>query len=163
MKRLYFLVPNLDTAQNVIAELKKHDVFEDSIHLIGKEHHQFEAAHLHRAGIFQTTDFKRALKRGLLIGGILGVIAGIFAYYYNPASLNLGIGSVIGIIIFGLIFGAWVSTLIGVSVIKPNIVRFEKAIEAGKFLVLVDIPKGKEEEIVSLIKKQHEEAIVEQL
>jgi len=161
MKRLYFLVPNIETASLVSKQLQEKGVPESNIYTIGKEHHKFKAANLHHAGILQTTDFLRAFIRGVLIGGLAGALAGILAVFYLPRDLELGHGTVIAFAVFGLGFGSWVSTLIGVSVIKPNIVKFEKALDEGNLLMLVDIPKVKEEEIISLIKVYHPEAIVE--
>jgi hypothetical protein len=38
--------------------------------------------------------------------------------------------------------------------------RFEKAIERGELLVMVDVPRGRVDEITALIKKKHADAEV---
>ena len=58
-------------------------------------------------------------------------------------------------------FGAWTATMIGVGIPNTRLRRFEKAIEDGELLMMVDVPKGRVEEIEELIKSHHPEADIE--
>jgi hypothetical protein len=58
-------------------------------------------------------------------------------------------------------FGAWTATMIGVDVPNTRLRRFEKAIENGELLMMVDVPKDRVEEIGTLVKSHHPEADVE--
>lgn len=163
MKRLYFLVPTVESAKNIVQEVQGMGVTNNElgIYIIGKDHIKIEAAHLQEAGILQTTDVKHALVRGILFGGGVGLLVGIAAYIFQPIALYLGLGVVIGLTIFGVLFGAWVSTLIGVSIPNPIVEQNEKVLEAGGLLMLVDIPIEKEEAVTSLIRRHHPEAVIQ--
>lgn len=160
MKRLYFLVPTIEATIGIVEELRSFGISDQDIYVVGKDHHRLQMAHLHEAGILQTTGLLFALKRGLLIGGIIGLLSGIVIskyvlYKYFDLSLLIALG------LFGSAIGAWSSTLIGSSTPNPRVWKFESAINAGKLLMLVDVPKEKEEEVISRIKLHHPEAIVE--
>lgn len=58
-------------------------------------------------------------------------------------------------------FGAWAATMIGVGIPNVRLKRFEHAIESGELLMMVDVPKGRVEEIETLVKSHHPEADVE--
>ena len=59
----------------------------------------------------------------------------------------------------GTAFGAWTSTLIGLSTPNTALARFEPDIEAGKILLMVDVPVARVEEIEELIARRHPEAV----
>lgn len=160
MKRLYFLVPTIEATISIVAELREANIPDQDIYVVGKDHHRLQMAHLHEAGILQTTGLLYALKRGLLIGTIAGILSGMIVSALIEEAWRIDIGLVIALGIFGAAFGAWASTLIGSSTPNPRVWRFESAIRAGKLLMLVDVPKEREEEIVSRIKRHHPEAAV---
>ena len=63
--------------------------------------------------------------------------------------------------LLGAGLGAWISSMIGVSVPNTQLKKFEKAIESGQLLMLIDVPKHRIDEITQLIKSHHPEAEVE--
>jgi hypothetical protein len=63
--------------------------------------------------------------------------------------------------IVGAIFGAWVSSMIGISTPSKRLERFEKAIEDGQILLMVDVPRGRVEEIETRLQALHPEAHLE--
>ena len=48
--------------------------------------------------------------------------------------------------------------MVGSSIDNRRIQQFEKAIEKGEFLMMVDVPRLRVEEIELLVKKHHPEA-----
>ncbi len=160
MKRLYFLVPDVDSAKSIVDELLLERIEERHIHIVGKDHGVLEKAHLPEAGLLEESDFIPALERGLTVGGATGLVAGITALAL-PTGLVLGGGAILGISLLGAGLGAWVSSMIGVSVPNSQLGKFEKAIEAGELLMMVDVPKARMDAVVELIKSHHPEAHVE--
>ena len=75
--------------------------------------------------------------------------------------LALGGGAILGIGLAGAGVGAWVSSMIGTSAPSSRLTEFEKAIEEGNLLMMVDVPKARVDEITDLVKKHHPEAHVE--
>jgi hypothetical protein len=161
MKRLYFLTPNLESTTSLATELKEHGVEDKSIHVVGHDHTGFEKAHLHEASILQSTDFIHAVKTGAAYGGATGLLAGVAALAFPPAGLALGGGTLLGLGILGAGFGAWASSMIGVSIPDAGIERFQKEVDDGQTLMLVDIPLPLEVEITGLVKNHHPEAVID--
>ena len=159
MRRLYFLVPNLESTRKINDELLLARVDERHIHVIAKEGTPMED--LPEAKLAQRSDVVPALDRGITIGGATGIVAGIIAVTFPPAGLALGGGAILGIGLAGAGFGALMSTMIGVDVANTRIQKFQDAIEKGELLMMVDVPKNRVDEIDDLVKKHHPEAEIE--
>ena len=156
MRRLYFMVPDLDTAKTVVDELLLMRVDEHHIHVVAKE--GTPMGDLPEANLLQKSDFIPAMERGLAVGGITGVLAGIAAVTFPPAGLILGGGAILGTSLAGAGIGAWISGMIGMDVPNSQIEKFEDAIEKGEVLMMVDIPKTRVEEIEALVQQHHPDA-----
>lgn len=156
MRRLYFMLPDLDTANTVVDELLLKRVDEHHIHVVAKE--GTPMGDLPEANLLQKSDFIPAMERGLAVGGITGVLAGIAAVTFPPAGLVLGGGAILGTSLAGAGIGAWISGMIGMDVPNSQIEKFEGAIEKGEVLMMIDIPKTRVEEIEALIQQHHPDA-----
>lgn len=161
MRRLYFLIPNIDSAKTIVDELLLARIEARHIHVAAADHHALTAAHLPEASLLQESDFVPAVERGLAIGGATGILAGIAAVTIPGAALALGGGAILGIGLAGAGVGAWVSGMIGISAPSTRLKEFESAIEKGELLMMVDVPKARVEEISDLVKKHHPEAHIE--
>jgi hypothetical protein len=159
MRRLYFLVPSVDSAKQIVDELLLARIEERHLHVIAKEGTSMED--LPEATLAQKSDVVPALERGIAIGGATGILAGIVAVTFPPAGLVLGGGAMLAIGLAGAGYGAVMSTMIGVSAPNSRIKQFQDAIEKGELLMMVDVPKARVEEIEELVKKHHPEAEVE--
>jgi hypothetical protein len=163
MKRLYFLAPSLESTTAIVDELHSLGVKDRDIHVVGNNHTGMAQNHVHEASLLQTSDVIPALERGAAIGVTSGLLAGLVAISFPPAGLVLGGGAVLGMSLFGAGFGAWVSSMIGVSVPNETIVQYEEAIQKGQFLLIIDIPKVDEFRIADLILKHHPEASIDEV
>jgi hypothetical protein len=159
MRRLYFLVPDVECASKIVDELLLARVEERHMHLVAKEGTRLE--HLPEATFVQKTDFVPALEKGLALGGATGALAGLVAVTFPPAGLVFGGGAVLAMALAGAGFGAWASSLIGISTPNSRIRDFERAVEQGQVLMIVDVRKERVDEIESLVKECHPEAEVE--
>ena len=154
-RRLYFLLPDLAIAHTVVDELLLARIDDHHIHIVAKE--GTDMGDLPEAGILEKSDLVHALELGVGVGGATGVLAGLIAMTFPPAGLVLGGGAVLGTALAGAGFGAWVSGMIGTSVPNSRIKDYEKAIEAGELLVMVDAPKDQVDEISTMIQRHHPE------
>jgi hypothetical protein len=161
MRRLYFVVPTIESAKTIVDELLLARVEERHIHIVAKDHVALEKAHLPEAGLFEESDFVPALERGLAVGGATGLLAGIAAVTFPPAGLILGGGAVLATSLLGAGLGAWVASMIGVSIPNSQLDKFHDAVERGELLMLIDVPKDRVDEITELVKQHHPEAHVE--
>jgi hypothetical protein len=159
MRRLYFLVPDVEDARKIVDELLLARIEERHIHLIAKEGIPME--NLPEAGFMQKSDFVPALERGVTLGGATGVLAGLVAITFPPAEIILGGGALLASALAGAGVGGWLSSMIGSGMHNTRIKQFEEAIEAGELLMMVDVPKDRIDEIDELVKKHHPETEIE--
>lgn len=161
MRRLYFLIPTVDSATKIVDELLLARIEQRHIHIAAADHHALLEANLPEAGLLQESDFVPAVERGLAIGGATGILAGIAAVAIPGVGLVLGGGAILGIGLAGAGLGAWASGMIGVSAPSTRLKEFESAISEGNLLMMVDVPKQQVDEVTELIRKHHPEVEVE--
>ncbi|HUL13795.1 MAG TPA: DUF1269 domain-containing protein [Methylococcaceae bacterium] len=156
MKRIYFLVPNIEITRQIVDELLLARVEERHIHILAKR--GTPLGDLPEASALQKTDFIPAMERGLALGGIAGTLAGLIAIAL-PTGLVVGGGAVVLIsALTGAGMGTWLAGMVGLSVGNTRLQPYEEAIEKGSFLVMVDVPKDRVEDIHELVRKHHPEA-----
>ena len=63
--------------------------------------------------------------------------------------------------IMGAGFGAWSSSMIGVSTPSSRLKRFAPAIEQGQILLMVDVPRSRVQAIEARLDSLHPEAHLE--
>lgn len=155
-RRLYFVVPDVDTTHKIVNELLLARVDEGHMHVVARE--GTELGDIPEASILQKTDFIAAAERGLAVGGATGLLAGLLAIAFPPAGVILGGGMVAATMLAGAGFGAWVSSMIGVNLPNTEIKAYEEAVKSGAVLMMVDVPKERVHEIERLIQEHHPEA-----
>lgn len=158
MRRLYFLSPHVNSAKQIVHDLLLARVDAGHMHVIAKDESQLIKADLPGASLLEKTDVIPAFERGLVVGFATGLIAGLIGAGFSPLGLAFDGATILGITLAGAVFGAWVSGMIGVSLHNSQLKQFESAIEAGQLLLIVDVPKGRIEEITQLVKRHHPEA-----
>ena len=154
-KRISLILPTLALTHKLAKELEYAGITESHIHVFGKHLDKIENAHLHSANVLQTTDIVPAAKRGLLLGVILSV--GIFCLFYFslPAGVSLSFLPILCMLIFGLLFGAWASAMIGIGIPSKVIESAQPEIQAGHYLMMVDVPVAREYELLLKIQKNY--------
>lgn len=164
MQRLYFLTPDAQVTRTIADELGELGLERDQVHVTAHNHKQWEAMDVKTATLVQTTDTVNAAKRGALIGTPLGLIIGLIAVAILSLPGMLSNVAVIGgMAVFGAVFGVWSSTLIGVSVPDAKVKKFQDDIRRGAVLMMVDVPDGQEDEIITLIHRHHPQVEIEKV
>lgn len=155
MRRIYFLVPTIEITKKIVDELLLARVEERHIHVLAKRGTPLED--LPEATFLQKTDFLPALEQGMALGGATGLLAGLVAISL-PTGLVLGGGALFAITLAGAGVGGLMSSMVGSSIGNRRIEQFQEAMERGEFLLMVDVPRDRVEEIETIIKKHHPEA-----
>ncbi len=159
-RRIYWLLPDLASATRTMNDLLLARIAEQHLHFVGRE--DADMTGLHAANVFQTSDVVRAAQSGLVIGGMLGaVLGGIVGVFFPLFGTRPEWGMVAVLSILGAGFGAWASSMIGVSTPSSRLKRFEPAIEQGQILLMVDVPRSRVEEIEARLQALHPEAHLE--
>lgn len=158
MRRLYFLAPHINSAKAIFHDLLLARVDDHHVHVVSKDEAQLIKEDLPAATLFEKTDLVPAFERGLVIGFALGLTLSVIGVVLTPYNIQLGGGAILAITLSGALFGAWASSMIGISLHNSHLQAFEKAIEKGEYLFIVDVPKSRIKEITKLMKQHHPEA-----
>jgi gas vesicle protein len=132
-------------------------ITEPHIHFVAGE--GVDLTGLHEANVLQTSDVIRSAQAGLVIGGAAGAVAGAVAAVFYPIAGSEPQWGLVGVLaMVGGLVGAWASSLIGASTRSNRLKPFEAALEAGKVLLMVDVPRSRVEEIEERLQALHPEA-----
>lgn len=157
MKRLCFLSPDVEHARAVVQQLKDDGIAERNIYLLAKGDVDLED--LPDAGP-EGDDFLPAFERGIGIGGLAGLFLGVVALVFRSTSLIVGGGGVLLAGLAGASLGGLLTGMAGASFPSSRLRAFEQEIEAGKILVMVDVPRNRIAHVNGLIRSVHPEVEV---
>jgi uncharacterized membrane protein YeaQ/YmgE (transglycosylase-associated protein family) len=155
-RRLYFLLPNVARARQVVDELLLARIDDHHIHAMARE--GTELGDLPKANLLQRSDLIHGMEIGLSVGGATGIIAGLIAVFFPPDGIALGGLTLLVTAIAGALIGAWVSGMIGTDIPNTQLKAFAGAIAEGQILMLVDVPKASVESVTKMIVRHHPEA-----
>jgi hypothetical protein len=157
MRRLCFLVPNVESAHGVIDDLRATGVADANLYVIARE--GTPLGDLPDAGAIAESDFYPELKRGLAMGGMIGLIGGLIAM--RIAGAVIGGGAVLLMTWIGAGTSGLLSAIAGAAFPNSRHAQFEKAIEAGQLLIMVDTAPERVAEVERIVKTRHPEAEIE--
>lgn len=155
MRRIYFLAPNIEITHKIVDELRASSIEDHQIHIVAKRGTPLQD--LPEASPLQKSDIIPAMERAVAVGGTTGLLAGIVAVAL-PTGLVLGGGAILASTLAGAGIGAWLGGMVGLNVGNTRLKPYEDAVEKGKMLVLLDIPKSRIDEITQMILKHNPEA-----
>ena len=159
-RRIYWLLPDLASARRTMDDLLLARIAEPNIHFVAREGSDMTG--LHTANVLQSSDVIRAAQAGLVIGGSVGAVLGVLAAVFYPIVGDSPQWGMVAVLSFlGAGFGAWASSMIGISTPSNRLKRFEPAIEQGQLLLMVDVPRSRVEEIEERLQALHPEAHLE--
>lgn len=154
-RRLYFLLPNLDSARAIHEELLLARVEERRMHFLARP--DLDLEDLPRANILQYSDLVHGLQIGLIYGGLTGIFIGILSVPLLGLSLQSSGILILTIAVAGALLGGWASSMIAISMPNQRLEQFENALEQGQILLMVDAPRRRVEELGDRIRRQHPE------
>jgi hypothetical protein len=155
-RRLYFLLPDVESARLTANDLLLARVEFRHMHFLARR--DIDLGDLHQANPLQKTDLVHGAEVGLVLGGIGGLLLGLFVVFSPPPGVTLELIIVLATAIGGALLGAWVASLVGASVPNSRLKQYQADIEAGRILVMVDVPPSRVEEIRELVHRRHPEA-----
>lgn len=156
MKRLYVLLPGETSCRALVEELVSVEIPTSHLHVVAGLSHQLQA--LPEATVWQRTELARGIEWGIGLGGVAGLLGGLLAVAFPPAGIVLGGGALLGGTAAGAGFGALVSALLGSQEHNHKLDGFQRALANGQLLLLVDVPRQREDEVRERILRHHPEA-----
>jgi hypothetical protein len=155
-RRLYFLLPDLGSAIRTANDLLLARVEDRCMHFLARR--GTSLGKLREATYLQKSDAVHGAELGFVLGGVGGFLIGVYIYLTPPAGVDLQLVTVLIGTVIGALFGAWAASLVAMSVPNSRLKVFQKDIDAGKLLMMVDVAASRVEEIQGLVHRSHPEA-----
>lgn len=155
-RRLYFVLPDVESARAMLNDLLLARIECRHIHFLSRRDSLPDD--LPQASVLQKTDIVHGAQTGVVIGGIVGAVAGALLVFFPPEGATLALMTVLAVAIGGALFGAWASSMVASSVPNSRLKSFERDMENGKVLMMVDVPMRRQQEICETIQRRHPEA-----
>ena len=155
--RLYFIAPDVASARQIADDLLLARVEDRRMHFLAKR--GTELGSLHEASYLQKTDIVHGASVGLAAGGGIGMAMGLLLLYFPPGGAQLQLVTILMTTLIGAFLGAWISSMVATQIPNSRLAIFEKAIEQGKILLILDLPMSRDAEIRAMLDRRHPEAI----
>ena len=154
-KRIYWLLPDLQSARQVMNDLLLARIENSHIHFMARD--GVDLSGLHEANLLQSSDFVRSAQVGLGVGAALGAAAGALIALSSLGEMVSKPGLVAALAALGAAFGAWSASMIGASIPSRRLERFRPALARGEILLMADVPSQRVNEIEAMLHAKHQE------
>jgi hypothetical protein len=156
-RRLYFVLPEVDSARRTADDLLLARVEDRHMRFLARRGTALDP--LHEAGYLDKSDMIHGAAVGLALGAIIGALVGVMVVAYPPDGTNPELVSVLIGMLVGAPLGAWMASMAGAAVPNSRLRQFQADIDAGRVLMMVDVPFGRVDEITELVVSRHPEAM----
>ena len=155
--RMYVVLPDVASARRTADDMMRAGVPWRHLHFLGPQGSTLTG--LHEAGPLQKSDLAHALSVGGYLGLLGGLALGIYLWLHPIGPHVFGAGTVATCAAGGALFGAWAASLVGISAPNWRLRPFDAEFDAGRILLMADVPAAQEAEIHQLLAQRHPEAV----
>lgn len=156
-RRLYFLLPDVDSARRTADDLLLARVDDRHMRFLARRGTALDP--LNEAGYLHKSDLMHGAAVGAALGGFIGALAGALVVAYPPEGMSPELVAVLIGLLVGAPLGAWMASMAGAAVPNSRLRQFQADIEAGRVLMMVDVPFRRVAEITELVLARHPEAM----
>jgi hypothetical protein len=160
MRRIYFLVPNLTVTHAIVDEAKLAGIEERHIHIIGPKN--VPLGDLPEASLLQKSDFIPAIERAIPLGAGVGLLAGLVTIVV-PGGVAMGGGALLASMAAGAGVGSLMGSMVAVDIPNSRHAKYQESIDQGMFLMLLDVPAKRVDEVKNMVLTHHPEAQFERV
>jgi uncharacterized membrane protein YeaQ/YmgE (transglycosylase-associated protein family) len=154
---MYVTLPDVSSARKLANDLLLARIEDKHMHFLARR--GTDLGELHEASYLQKSDTVHGAFVGLVVGGLMGVIVGFLLITFPPQGVSLQFVAVLIAAIVGAVLGTWVASMVGLQVPNSRLKGFEKEIDEGKVLLILDVPAGRYQEVHDIIARTHPEAM----
>ncbi len=155
--RMYVTLPDVASAKQLCNDLLLARIEDRRMRFLARRGTDLDG--LHEASYFHKTDAIHGAFIGLVVGGALGAALGAVLVSYPPEGMSLEMGVVLLCALAGAALGVWVATMVGLQVPNSRLKPFEADLQAGRILLILDVPSSRYEEVREIIARKHPEAV----
>ena len=156
-RRLYFLLPDVESARLTADDLLLARVDDRHMHFLARR--GTDLGELHEASYAQKTDLLHGAGIGLALGGVGGLLLGAIIVSYPPEGTNPQLIAILVAAVVCAVLGAWMASMAAAAVPNSRLKQFQDEIQSGKVLLMVDVPYSQVEQIREVVLKRHPEAV----
>ena len=157
-RRLYFVLPDVESAQAIHKEMLLSKIEERHIHVLART--DIDLQDLPEASLVQRSDLVHGAQLGAIVGAFAGVVLGSLAVMMGYIVSGLEVWSVGSVTVGGALIGLFASTMVAVNIPNSRLKPFYRQIEEGNLLMMVDVPVEQVDSISAMVKRHHPEAQV---
>lgn len=158
-RKLYFTLPNMKTAHQMMDKMLLARIEERNIHFLARSDVSLEG--LPEANVLEKTDSLHGVGAGALIGGVSGIMGGLLVAVF-PSLVAIPTGgdpplqalAILAIGLAGAGFGAWWSGMIASAIPNSSLKKYEDQIAQGAVLMIVNVPYHRVRDIRTLVQQE---------
>jgi hypothetical protein len=150
---VYFLLLGVASARQTVNDLLLARIEDRHMHALAKR--GTDLGELRDANALQKSDIVHSAELGLVIGGLL---LGLATVLMPPERIELQLVTVLITMIAMGVIGAWIASPVGASVPNSRLRQYERNVEAGKVLLMIDVRPERIAEVRGLVRRRHPEA-----
>ena len=156
-RRLYFLLPDVDSATRTANDLLLARVDDRHMQCLAKR--GTDLGDLHEASYLLKTDLMRGAAIGLFSGALGGVILGYLIVNHPPEGTHPGLAAAVLAALVGAAIGIWLGSMAASAVPNSRLQHFDNDLARGKVLMIVDVPYEKVDRIREIVAARHPEVL----
>lgn len=158
LRRLYYLTDTLESTVAIARDLERLGIGYNQIHVLGKNEGSLVRHHVHSASPLEKYDSIHLGEQGAIVGFLIGLVFIGIVKAVKPFGMDISFWILVPLWILFTLHGAWAGGLIGTHMRYYRISRFRDDVEAGRYLVLVDVTEAQEAEVKRIMSRDHDEA-----
>lgn len=142
MRRLYYVADHVEDAEAVCQALQREGISNWHLHVLAKDEAGLYTHKIHSANPLHQLDILHTGLRFAGYGLLGGLLIGLALYSFSAMGwLGMAVPEwvVLMLACLGTLFGAWQGGMVGLSREHYKIERYHEEIEAGKYLLMVDV------------------------
>ncbi|WP_426416689.1 hypothetical protein [Aestuariirhabdus sp. LZHN29] len=160
MKRLYYLTDSIESAERISEDLHREGISDWRFHVFSKDQAGLLHHRLHSATPLQSSNIVYSGERGAIMGGLSGLLISLLLIGTQPVGEQISSTAVILITALCILGGGWIGALSGRHQKHYKISRFQRAINDGKLLIIVDIRRHEEHAVRGLMQRYHADVLL---
>ena len=156
-RRLYFLLPEVESARRTADDLLLARVEDRHMHFLARR--GTDLGELREASFLHKSDVVHAAGVGLLLGVLGGAALGAAILMFPVEGTRPGPVTMLVCALLGGLLGAWTASMAGAAVPNSRLKSFDHDIAQGKVLLMLDVPYDQVDEMREILLARHPEAV----
>jgi uncharacterized membrane protein YeaQ/YmgE (transglycosylase-associated protein family) len=154
---MYVTLPDVASARSLANDLLLARIEHRRMHFLARR--GTDLGELNEASYLEKTDAVHGAFVGLVVGGAMGALVGGALMSYPPEGVSIRMVAVLVAALVGAALGVWVAAMVGLQVPNSRLSAFQRDIEEGRILLMLDVPSGRYDEVHGIIAHRHPEAV----